>query len=410
MSRLQKRFLDCSNMTMQEATRWGAELAEVQQSIMFQIGDMARFAEAKWPDTHQQIWPEWVSPGLLSRAAGVCRAYPKPEDREAEATYSQYLQNASKPDRLERLAKIVDAGLTTDESRLADKEELAKALEKGLRHGFFSRWLLAVDVNYFVNSWWFSGAGVETAVGVATWIQRTVERLKEKGLTDCACCFDSKSNHRKELTKDWEDKYKGSRGPKDPELVQQLNLAYDLLKGHGFACVGLEGMEADDVMASYAKQFEGRVTLLTPDKDCRQCLSTKCNMLLDVQWVQDETSGDSLPDYKWVSANDHTTKGMTYNSTHVEGIPPDKWTEFQTLAGDPGDTITGVVGVGAKGAADLVKQFGTVEAAIAAAKAGDERIKAAKRQSLIDFEAKLEVTRKLVTLRTDLEIPSTTRI
>jgi DNA polymerase-1 len=215
-------------------------------------------------------------------------------------------------------------------------------------------------------------------------------------------------NHRKEFTKDWEDKYK-DRPPKDPELVQQLNLVYDLLKGAGFACVGLEGFEADDVMASYAKQFEGRVTLLTQDKDCRQCLSEKCNMLLDVEWIQDETSGDSLPDYKWLSAKTHTEK---------TGIPPNQWVEYQVIMGDATDGITGAKGIGEKGAADLVKEFGTCEAAIADAKAalaGFVPTKSkpkvpARIQALVDFEAKLEITRKLVTLRTDLEIPSTTRI
>jgi 5'-3' exonuclease len=391
MSRLRKRFLDTHNMTLAEAQNWGGELLEQQRDIMFWIGDLARYAEARWPDTHQQIWPEWVSPGLLSRAAGVCRAYPKFEDREAEATYSQYMQVASKPDRLARLAGIVDAGQTTDESRQAEREEKANG---------GARWLLAVDVNYFLHRFWFSGAGVEAAVGVATWVQRTVNRLKEKGLTDCACCFDSKSNHRKEFTKDWEDKYK-DRPQKDPELVQQLNLVYDLLTGAGFACVGLEGFEADDVMASYAKQFQGRVTLLTQDKDCRQCLSEKCNMLLDVEWQEDETSGEHLPEYKWLSMKQHT---------EATGIPPSQWIDYQVIMGDATDGIKGAVGIGEKGSADLVKQFGTVEAAIAAAKAGEESIRAAKRQSLIDFEAKLEVTRKLVTLRTDLEIPSTTRI
>jgi 5'-3' exonuclease len=378
-------------MTREEAERWGSELIEVQRDIMFQIGDLARFAEAKWPDTHTQIWPEWVSPGLLSRAAGVCRAYPKFEDREAEATYSQYMQVASKPDRLNRLAAMVDQGQTTDESRQAAKEEKSNG---------GPRWLLAIDVNYFLHRFWFSGAGVEAAVSVATWVQRTVNRLKEKGLTDCACCFDSKSNHRKEFTKDWEDKYK-DRPPKDPELVQQLNLVYDLLKGAGFACVGLEGFEADDVMASYAKQFQGRVTLLTQDKDCRSSLSEKCNMLLDVEWTTDETSGDSLPEYKWLSAKTHTDK---------TGIPPSQWVAFQCLMGDATDGIKGAPGIGEKGAADIVKMFGTVEAAIAAAKTGDERLKPRQRESLIAFEPKAEVTRKLVTLVDSLEVPTTTRI
>ena len=392
------RFLDCKDMTIEEAQVWGETLAERQRDVMFQIGDLARYAEARWQDSAYQVFPEWVSPGLIQRTAGVAKAYPRIEDRQVEATYSQYLQNASKPDRMQRLQKIVEDGLTTDESRKADAEE-RKAKESAQVDR--PRWILAVDVNYFLHRYWFSGAGVEAASSLATWIQRTAERLKEKGLTDCVCCFDSKVNHRKEFTKDWEHKYKGNRGEKDPELVQQLNLVQELIKNSGLSCVQIEGMEADDVMASVAKQFPGKVTLLTQDKDCRQCLSEKCNMLLDVEWSSDETTGDAVAEYKWMSAKLHT---------ETTGIPPDKWIDMQMIMGDAADGIKGAIGIGEKGAADLVKMFGTVEAAIEAAKKGDERIKPKPRNALVEFEAKLEVTRKLVTLRTDLEIPASTRI
>lgn len=388
MARMRKRFLDCSNMTIEEAESWGKDLAETQRDIMFFIGDLARYAEARWPDSHFQIWPDWVSPGMISRAAGVAKAYPNERDRQHEATYSQYMQQSKKPDSQERLAEIVDKGLTTDESRKVEQSERGE------------RWLLAIDVNYFLHRFWFSGAGIESAVSVATWIQRTVERLKEKGLTDVVCCFDSHRNDRKELTKDWEDRYK-DRPPKDPELGQQLALVHDLLSGRGFACVSVDGMEGDDVMASYAKQFDGRITLMTQDKDCRQCLSSKCNILLDVTWTQDETSGDHLPEYKWLSAKQHT---------EATGIRPDQWTGYQAIMGDNCDGIKGVAGIGEKGAADLIKEFGSADGAITAAKADDERIKPKKREALIEFEGKKDVTLQLVTLKTDLQLPASTRI
>jgi len=179
-------------------------------------------------------------------------------------------------------------------------------------------------------------------------------------------------------------------------------LAKSLLNQSGFATVSVDGMEADDVMASYAVQFPGQVTLLTQDKDQRQCLSGKCNILLDVEWLLDDVSGDHLPEYKWLSAKKHAEE---------TGIPSEKWTDYQMIMGDNVDGIRGVEGIGAKGAADLVNEFGTVEAVIEAAKAGNESIKPKKRDALIAFEEKLDVTRKLVTLRTDLEIPlHTTRL
>lgn len=388
LKRFNPRYLDCTNLTMEEAEFLGEFFAKIQRDVNFYLGDLARYSEIRWPETYHQVFPDWVSPGLLARNAGVCRAYPSEGERKHEATYSQYRQVAGKPNRQNLLAEIVDKGQTTDESRDAQK------IDK-------SRWLLAVDVNYFLHRFWYSGAGIESAVSVAKWIQNTAERLKAtKGLTDVACCFDSKTNHRKELTSDWDDRYK-DRPEKDVELKQQLNLVHELLKGHDFVCVSIEGMEADDCMASFAKQFPGRVTILTQDKDLKQCLSDKCNMLLDVEWNLDETTGEHFPEYKWLSAKQHT---------ETTGIPPSKWVEYQTLMGDSADGVKGAIGIGEKGAADLIKEFGSASGAIEAAKAGDERIKPKKREALIKFEPKLEVTRQLVTMRTDLEIPTNTGV
>jgi DNA polymerase-1 len=241
---------------------------------------------------------------------------------------------------------------------------------------------------------------VEAAVSVASWIQRLVTRLKDRGLTDVVCCFDSITNHRKELTSDWEDKYK-DRPAKDPELVQQLKLVRELLEGHGFCCASQEGMEADDILASFAAQFDGLITIVSQDKDARQCLSDHCNILLDVAWNEDESTGEMTPDYKWLSAKQlHDETGLT----------PEQWPEYQTICGDSVDGVKGAPGIGTKGAADMMKEFGTLEAIMEAAKAGDERIKQKKREALIEFEPKLETTRQLVTLKTDLTLPTATRI
>lgn len=424
MTRMRKRFLECANMTIKEAESFGHGLAEQQRDVTFQLGDLARYCEEHMPDTWHQVFPEWISPGLIARAAGVARAYPNEGDRQFTATYSQYMQVAGKPDRLELLAAIVDKGLTTDESR----KELPDT-------GSRPRWLLAVDVNLHLERYWHSGAGVAAAMQVTGWVERLTKRLQEKGLTDVACCFDSPNNFRKKLTAEWEDKYK-SRQPKEPELIQQLILVRELLGGHGFCCAALDTFEADDMMASYAKQFDGRVSLMTQDKDLKQCLSDSCNMLLDVKWNEDETSGGMLPDYHWYSAGpgrklselrqkrgalpdghasipelDKAIEDATHpNLLDDTGLRPEQWAAYQAIMGDTVDGITGVIGIGTKGAVDLILQFGSVAGAIKAAKDGDEGIKQKKREALIAFEVRVDVTRQLVTLRTDLELPTSTRI
>ena len=394
-SRLRTRFLDCSGLTIQQAESFGRELAYLQRDIMFWIGDLARYSEARWPDTHQQVWPEWVSPGMLARAAGVCRAYPREEDRQQKATYSQYMQVAGRGDRLERLRAIVEKGLTTDESRQAGQQEQPPDNRPG--------WLLAFDIHYFTHRHFFSGAGVETAHQVAEWVKRTVDRLKEKGATDVLCAFEGVGSFRKALTAgpDWaEHRYK-DRPPKPSDLTHQLRLVRELLEGYGYACVSVDQYEADDVLASAAKQFPGKVTIISSDKDLRQCLSERVNMLLDVEWVEDDTSGDLLPEYNWLSASNHT---------EATGIIPNKWATYQMIMGDSVDGIQGVEGIGEKGAWELIREFGSVEAAIQAAKRNDERIKPKKRQALIAFEHRLDVTRQLVTLCDQLPVLTSTRI
>jgi len=108
-----------------------------------------------------------------------------------------------------------------------------------------------------------------------------------------------------------------------------------------------------------------------------------------------------MPSYKWISAKQHT---------EATGIEPAKWVEYQSLMGDACDGIKGAVGIGQKGAADLIKEFGSASGAIEAAKAESDSIRPKKREALIEFEAKLQTTRKLVTLVDSLELPTTTRI
>ena len=391
-SRLCPMFFDAKGLDLQQLEAFGTDFVEHQKAIMWWLGDCARFAEARFPDTWHQCFPPYASPGLIDRAKAVAKAYPREEDRNPLASWSIHMRESSRPDRIQRVQAHVDAGRTTDEARKANTEERSADNRP--------RWLLAVDVHYHTHRHWFSGAGVEAASRVAEWVTRTVERLKEKGLTDVVCCFDSFTNFRKELTKEWEDKYK-ERPPKDPELGQQLTLVRDLLEKHNYCCVSQDGFEADDIMASYAKQFDGRVTILSADKDLRQCLSDHCNILRDVEWTEDETSGDRIPTYKWLSAKQHT---------EATGIRPDQWQDYQTIMGDPVDGVKGAVGIGAKGAVDLIKEFGTLDAVIQAARDESESIKPKKREGLIQLAENLDVARQLVTLRTDLTIPSTTTV
>ena len=404
MPRMKPLFLDTTDMTVEAMETWGKDLIELQKFVNWGIGDLALAAKAKLgEDNYTQVFPVDTSPGLVQRCLPVSQAYPREEDRNPMTSWTVHAKHKNSPDRIALVQASVDAGRTSDEEREHLKESGQPNEEPPKQP---KRWLLAIDVNYHLTRMWASGAETEAAREVSEWITRTVGRLKEKGLTDVVCCLDSPNSFRKYLTKEWEDNYK-PRATKDPELKQQLHLIEGMLSD--FCCAKLDGFEADDLLASYAKQFDGKVTLLTVDKDMRQCLSAKCNMLVDVEWSENPNSGDMLADYKWVTAKGHV-EGCTYSGVAVKGISPAQWTSFQCLAGDSSDGISGVSGIGAKSAADLINEFGTVEAVIQAAKDDDPRIKPKKRESLIEFAGKLEVTKQLVTLRTDLQLPTTTKI
>ena len=401
LNRAHPRYLDCSGLTLETAEQLGELLSVIARDHGFWLGDLARHSEARWPDTHHQVWPVFQGPNQLSRNAGVCRQYPDQSDRETEATYTQYRLVASEPDRQKRLAEMVDKGQTSDESRAALGDEKYPK----------RRWILAIDVNYHLTSRW-PKAGVESASEVSQWIKRTVNRLREDlGLTDVVCCFDSPTNFRRELTADWDDKYK-PRAEKEPEHKRQLVLVEELL-GKQYCCARIDGCEADDLLASYANQFHGKVSLHTVDKDLRQTLRDGVNMLLGIDWHEDDHSGQMKPEYEWVNAKHHNEFGSTYNGEKITQIPPGKWTEFQTLAGDPTDGIKGASTVGAKTAEKLIVKYGTAQAAVDAAVDDDDMSDVTtpgRKQALVDFAPKLEITKQLVTLRTDLPVPTGTRI
>lgn len=406
--------------------------AMIQRANLWWIGDLALAVERQHPRTYHQAWPVWVSPDLIARCKAVSAAYP-PEDRNILATWTVHMNMAKRPDRVAAVAASVESGQTSDESRRNPpppqedpKHEDSPAVtpdpatpaanpdpppQKELAGSAKSNaWLLAVDMNYFIHRYFHSGAGMESATTFVAWLVRTIQRLVEtKGLTDVVCCVDSHTNHRKTLTEGWEHPYK-QRSEKEPELADQLKQAPRMLTELNLPVVSIMDMEADDVMASYSRQFDGRVTLLTQDKDMRQCLSQTCNILMDVTWEEHPETGKQVPVYKWVSAKSHIEEGLTYNGTKVVGITPEQWPHFQAIAGDPTDGIRGCEGIGGKGAMDLIMAHGTVQAVIAACKDNKANLTAKKRLAVLDFEPISETTLLLTTLRTDLVVPQVTKL
>jgi len=454
---LQSLFLNVENGTrFDEWENLGVMLVHWQQNVNWWIGDAALHAERMLkPEQQEAYWPPYASPGLVARCKAVAAAYP-PSDRNTDATWSIHMKHAGAPNRVALVQAAVDAGQTTDENRarpampaeaasetpsviagsadtdngagatmfgrpFADLEGWEREWDLYVRSRMDgnkpedavrdpSQWLLAVDVNGWLASFFHAGAETEAAGQFVQWLQNLVRRLRGKGLTQVVCALDSPQSHRKTLTQHWESPYKSGRTQKNNELQAQIHLVETLLQNRGADVWRVDGWEADDVLASYAAQFQGRVTLVTKDKDMRQCLGPGVNLLTEVTWSNDPDTQESMPTYNWITADKHVAGGVTYGSAAVKGITPTQWPHFQAIAGDSSDTIKGVDGIGGTGAADLIRQFGSIRGVLNAVANNASGLTQKKRDAVRAFEPRARQTLALTLLREDLWVPTPTTI
>lgn len=197
-----------------------------------------------------------------------------------------------------------------------------------------------------------------------------------------ACCFDvSRETFRQKKYKE----YKGHRAAMPDELKQQMALIKEVASAYNIAIAELEGYEADDLLASFArkareKSFE--VFIVSLDKDILQLVDEKIKVF------------DPRKD----------KEGMLYTIGQVRsvyGLEPQQMPDFFALTGDAADNIPGVKGVGEKTARTLLEEFGNVENMIKnASKIKSEGLREAI-QNNIDA---IRLSYDLLKLRDELEI------
>jgi DNA polymerase I len=177
--------------------------------------------------------------------------------------------------------------------------------------------------------------------------------------------------------------YKANRKPAPDDFHPQEQRIIQMVRDSGVPVLHLPGFEADDVLATLARRLEAQghdVILVSKDKDLRQVLSPNVRMY--------DVGADTF---------------LTVERLAAEfGCTPAEWLEMQCLMGDSTDNIPGVGKVGEKTALELVRQFGTADTAVQRAA---EIKKPALKANLAAFAPNLPLTRALVTLHTDLDIP-----
>ena len=133
----------------------------------------------------------------------------------------------------------------------------------------------------------------------------------------------------------------------DDSLLQQLDVLPDLVRAMGFAAAKHPGFEADDFLAAGAHTWPGEVLIATSDRDAFQLVSERVTILQPAKGVSEITRIG--PD----------------GVRERYGIDPEQVPDLIALRGDPSDKLPGARGIGPKKAADLLHQYGTLEAALA---------------------------------------------
>ena len=200
--------------------------------------------------------------------------------------------------------------------------------------------------------------------------------------THIAVIFDYSA---KTFRSDLFDGYKANRPEPPGDLIPQFPLVRDAVRAFNVACIEMEGYEADDLIATYAREAleaGAEVTIVSSDKDLMQIVQPGVIMY-------------------------DTMKNKAIGEAEVIerfGVPPSKVVEVQALIGDSSDNVPGVPGIGVKTAALLINEFGDLETLLARA---SEIKQDKRRENLIQFADQARLSKTLVILDTHvpLEVP-----
>jgi DNA polymerase I len=162
----------------------------------------------------------------------------------------------------------------------------------------------------------------------------------------------------------------------DKDLLEQLDLAPELVAALGFAVAKADGYEADDFVAAAVAHEEargGRALVASGDRDMFQLVSERTTVL------QPQRGGGALARIGPAEVRERY------------GVEPGQVPDFIALRGDPSDKIPGARGVGEKTAADVLRQHGSLEGALAAGRfaAEAEALRLYLRVATMDAKAPL---------------------
>jgi DNA polymerase-1 len=195
---------------------------------------------------------------------------------------------------------------------------------------------------------------------------------------------------------DWYPEYKATRSAMPEDLVRQIVPIHAVVTALGWPILMIDNVEADDVIGTLAKRATAnglRTLVSTGDKDLAQLVDANVTLINTMN--RPPISG---PVSGWHGA------GEVLDIEGVKakfGVAPDRIVDYLTLVGDTVDNVPGVDKVGPKTAAKWLAQYGSLDEIVAHA----DEVKGAVGDNLRRALDWLPMGRKLVTVKTDCELP-----
>ncbi|QNE05821.1 DNA polymerase I [Croceicoccus marinus] len=236
------------------------------------------------------------------------------------------------------------------------------------------------------------GTPVGAVYGYTTMLWKLAQDLDDAdGPTHLAVILDKASqSFRHDLYAD----YKANRPPPPEDLVPQFPLIREATRAFSLPCIEEDMLEADDLIASYARAATRRgwdVTIVSSDKDLMQLVG-RC------------ADPDDGVEGGCIDMLDTMKNARIEIAEVVEkfGVPPEKLGDVLALMGDSVDNVPGVRGIGPKTAEKLINEYGDLESVLAAA---PEMKKSKMRENLIEHTDMARLSRQLVQLKEDCPLP-----
>ena len=210
--------------------------------------------------------------------------------------------------------------------------------------------------------------------------------LSSEKPTHVAVAFDvSRKTFRSEIFPE----YKANRTKTPDEFRSQMSYLHELVTAFGITTFEVEGFEADDIIATIAKQAErenAEVFICTGDRDSFQLVNEKTTVLYPKRGVSDLTR-------------------MTPTAVQEKyGMSPEQYPDFAALRGDPSDNLPSVPGVGEKTAAKWIVEYGSLHELIANIDKLGGKVGQSLRDSVNDVIRNRELTQLVANVPLDLSI------